>query len=170
MTAPLDTTTNKLEPSQTIREHIKAAEGFSANAYKCPAGVWTIGYGSTFYIDEMLKPGQSVKAGETISEENADLLLKKFLALLSDKMESVCKLNATNTTQNQFDAMLDFAYNLGIEALRKSTLLSYHLMDLHPLAQNEFKKWDKARVAGELKALPGLTKRRAWEAKLYGTK
>jgi lysozyme len=137
---------------------IKHFEGFRAKAYKCPAGVVTIGYGSTYYEN-----GDRVKINDEIDIERAtDLLLGivRFFELEVDKM------TRDDITQDQFDALVSFAYNLGSQALRGSTLLKKVNKNPNDLTiSSEFSKWVKAGG----KTLQGLVTRRISEAKLYTT-
>lgn len=137
---------------------IKHYEGFKENAYKCPAGVVTIGYGSTYYEN-----GSRIKITDRIDKEAAtDLLLGtlRFFELETDKM------TRDDITQAQFDALVSFAYNLGTQALRGSTLLKKVNKDPNDKTISlEFTKWVKAGG----KTLQGLVTRRISEAKLYTT-
>lgn len=138
--------------SQAGTDLIKEFEGLRLTAYKCAAGVWTIGYGHT----------EGVSGAMIITEETADELLAKDLA----KFESgVSELVKVEINQNQFDALVSFAFNCGIGNLAKSTLLK-KLNDGRPVGevQAEFLRWNKAGG----KVLPGLTKRRNAEAYLFG--
>ena len=133
---------------------IKSFEGFAPRAYLCPAGVLTIGYGST---------GSHVKRGMQITEVQAVSLLDQDL----DRFENaVCQL-APGATQGQFDALVSFAFNCGVGSLKTSSILAAHKSGKHAVAAANFAKWNKARVDGVLKPLTGLTRRRAAEAKLY---
>ena len=97
-------------------ELIKEFEGFSANAYLCPAKIPTIGYGNTFYSD-----GRKVKLGEQISKTDALELLEKIVNKdFADKIFPALKVPVV---QNQFDAMVSLAYNIGTGSFLKSTLL-----------------------------------------------
>jgi lysozyme len=134
---------------------VKTMEGFKDTAYKCPAGIWTIGYGET----------KGVKQGDTISEFEA---AKKLAIRLTEFGESVKEKLTIETSQHQFDALVSFAYNLGVAALSGSTLLKKHNEGLFSEVPTEFLKWNKAKVDGKLTELPGLTRRRKFEAVLYG--
>lgn len=136
---------------------IKDFEGYSRKAYKCPAGVWTIGYGHT----------KGVKPGDIITASEAEHLLRKDLRLYEAFVE---KLGVT-TQQYRFDALVDFAYNLGCEALEGSTLLKKIRAGRPDIeVRAEFMKWVYARVGGEKKKLPGLVARRKWEADRFFNK
>ena len=145
---------------------IKEFEGCKLSAYQCPAGIWTIGYGSTRYGD-----GTPVGKGRTLPSELAALeLLKVTLVQFEKDVNSLVKVPIT---QNQFDALISFAYNLGsdidkddiAEGLGDSTLLK-KLNDRDYFgAAAEFHKWNKAGG----KSLAGLTRRRNAEAELFLT-
>jgi lysozyme len=136
---------------------IKMFEGYKAKAYLCPASVVTIGWGSTMYTD-----GRKIKLGDTINEQQAEELLMWEL-----KNKSIALYGLT-LNQNQFDSLLSFIYNRGIGAFAKSTLRKKILLNPNdPALKTEFIRWNKARVAGELIELKGLTKRRTAEAELY---
>lgn len=138
-------------------EFIKRWEGFSAKPYLCPAGVWTIGYGHT----EGVTPSSPI-----ITPVGADLLLRRDLKKFEQGvLEAVTPVLA----QHQFDALVSFAFNLGIMALRSSTLLKrVNLMD-YPGAAAEFPRWIYARdpKTGERRKLVGLVKRRAGERAIF---
>jgi lysozyme len=146
-----------MKPSQKAVDLIKQFEGFRKDAYICPAGVPTIGYGATTWGN-----GQKVKMGEIVSMTMAEKLL---LADLEKRSNSLAGLKVN---QNQFDALISFVYNLGIGAFRGSTLFRKVQQDPNdPTIRAEFMKWNKARVAGKLVELRGLTRRRDAEANLY---
>ena len=138
---------------------IKKFEGWSAKPYLCPANVPTIGYGNTFYAN-----GQKVTlADTTITLERGVQLLKFTLTRFEQYVDSYC---VDTITQNQFDALTSFCYNVGPANLKTSTLLKkVNLNPNDPAIRNEFMKWTK----GGGKTLPGLVKRRAAEAELYFT-
>jgi lysozyme len=146
--------------SQNCINLIKLFEGYKPKAYLCPAGVVTIGFGSTMYTT-----GLKIKLGDTINEQQGNELLMWEL-----KNKSIV-LQGLNLNQNQFDSCLSFIYNLGIGAFAKSTLRKKILINPNDLLiKDEFMKWNKARVGGELMELKGLTRRRIAEADLYFTK
>jgi lysozyme len=136
---------------------IKLFEGYKAKSYLCPASVVTIGWGSTMYTD-----GRKIKMGDTINEQQAEQMLMWELKNKSNA------LHGLNLNQNQFDSLLSFVYNLGIGAFAKSTLRKKILTNPNdPTIKDEFMRWNKARVGGELMELKGLTRRRTCEAELY---
>lgn len=145
-----------LKPSQNCINLIKRFEGCRLKAYKCPAAIWTIGYGTTRYPD-----GKAVKEGEEISLYRAESLLTFDV----NKFASQIKLNVN---QNQFDAIVSFCYNLGMGAFNSSTLKKKIIDNPEDVSiKDEFMKWNKARVKGVLTELKGLTIRRTAEADLY---
>ena len=132
---------------------IQHYEGCRLKAYKCPAGVWTVGYGCT---------GPDVKEGMTITHDEAMARLRRDV----EKFEqAVSKLVTVPLTAGQFDALVSFAYNLGAGALQRSTLLKLVNASRFDAAAGEFAKWNKAGG----KVLDGLVRRRAAEAHLFKT-
>jgi lysozyme len=135
-----------------IRKH----EGLKLNAYLCPAGVWTIGWGNTFYEN-----GSKVKQGDVITRERADALLLMIVNKFRNEMRP---LITKPLTVNQESALVSFVYNVGVNALRRSTLLKkVNDNPSDPTIRDEFMKWNKANGV----MLPGLTNRRRDEANLY---
>lgn len=135
---------------------IQEFEGFKLSAYRDSVGIPTIGYGNITYAD-----GKKVKMGDKITKEQADVLFK----LYADKFASeVSKVIVATITQNQFNALVSFAYNVGITNLKKSTLLKK--VNLNPSDETiefEFLKWVNAGG----KRLQGLVNRRVSESKIY---
>ena len=138
-------------------ELIKKFEGFMSKPYKCPAGVPTIGYGATFYPD-----GKKVTMSDkAITEAEGTALLASMLTKFEQYVDSYC---IDTITQNQFDALVSFCYNLGPNNLKTSTLLKK--VNANPNDETiraEFMKWTKAGG----KVLKGLVTRRTAEADLY---
>jgi lysozyme len=135
---------------------IKKFEGVSLKPYLCPAGVPTIGFGSTMYEDGTkvtLKDG-------TISLLRAQELLNNTLKGYSDAVSNMLHVSVS---QNQFDALVDFAYNLGIAALQGSTLLKKINNKDFAGASGEFAKWVNANGH----PLAGLIVRREAEKELF---
>lgn len=142
--------------SQAGLELIKHFEGLRLDAYQDSVGVWTIGYGSTYWPD-----GRRVKKGDRLAnEKEAETLLR---ATVADFERGVNRIVKVHITQNQFDALVSFAFNLGVAALEKSTLIrKLNQIDMIPVA-NEFSRWTKAGG----KELEGLRRRRAAERELF---
>lgn len=133
-------------------ELIKKYEGFSPTAYKCPAGVWTIGYGSTTWAD-----GTQIKSGDTITREKAEALLVDYL-----NKNVRPKIANLNLKSNQNSALESLIYNIGWGAFNKSNCYSaIKVKDWGTV----YKNWDWIRAGG--KVLPGLLKRRAEELALF---
>lgn len=138
---------------------IKLFEGCKLKAYKDPIGIPTIGYGATFYPNR-----QFVKMGDVITKIQAEELL---LVLVNDFAKKVDELvKGIVLTQNQFDALVSFAYNVGPANLAKSTLLKK--VKANPKDETielEFKKWNTADGI----VLAGLTRRRNEEWELFSS-
>ena len=132
---------------------IKNYEGLRLWAYKpVPTEKWfTIGYGHT---------GKDVTPNMTITKQQAEDLLKKDLSRFEQGVESCVKVSITD---NQFSALVSFAYNCGVDAFKNSTLLKKLNNKDYTSASNEFLKWNKANG----KPLAGLTRRRNAERNLF---
>lgn len=135
---------------------IAEAEGLRLAAYRCPAGVPTIGWGET----------DGVQMGDTCTREQADHWL---LEDLQERTRAVQALCTRGPSRNELGALVSLAYNIGLGALAKSTALRQHNAGDHQAAARAICLWDKARVQGVLTTLPGLTARRAREQALYLT-
>lgn len=136
--------------SQQGIDLIKRWEGCRTNAYKCPAGVWTIGYGHT----------KTAKPHMMISHLEAERLLKQDLINFETAVRNYVKVPIT---QGQFDALVSFTYNVGISAFCNSTLLKYVNQNKFNTAALQFGRWI---YAGD-KKLAGLVRRRRAEKKLF---
>ena len=146
-----------MKPSERCYSLIKQFEGCRLKAYKDSVGIWTIGYGTTYYPS-----GKSVQEGDKCTQDEAEFYLKYHVLEFSAKVSQL--VNKVN--QHQFDALVSFAYNVGAGSLRKSTLLKkVNTNPEDPTIESEFMKWNKAGG----KVLNGLTKRRQAEADLYKT-
>ena len=137
-----------MKASWLLVRKIKRFEGFRKNAYQDAKGVWTIGYGHT----------GNVKEGDCITKQQAEELLLKDLERFERFVDI---LDVCHGDQGKFDALTDFAYNCGIENLKKSTLLSYIRKNRSEAEiRGEFSKW----VYSGGRVLRGLAKRRQWES------
>lgn len=141
-------------------ELIKTFEGLSLKPYLCSAKVATIGYGNTFYTNGI----KVTMSDAPITKEKADEMLKVIADSFALK---VSKIVPNNLTQNQFNALVSFAFNLGVQALTNSTLL--RLVKINPNDANIAKQFLRWNQAGG-KVIDGLTKRRIKESALYFTK
>lgn len=152
---------NVLRPDDKCIDFIKMKEGLRLDAYKDVAGVWTIGYGTIRYSDNRV-----VKAYDTITLDQAETLLKG--QVLRKSLEVNAVLNPVVVRQNQYNALVSFAYNVGVGALKKSTLLRLIKVDQEdPKIKDAFMMWNKAHVDGMLVEVEGLKIRRQEEAEMY---
>ncbi|HTH53547.1 MAG TPA: lysozyme [Edaphobacter sp.] len=140
-----------LKYSSAGLELTKQFEGCELTAYQDQVGVWTIGYGHT---------GTDVKKGLTITEEQASTLLA---ADVSWAVTCVNKSVKVAVNQNQFDAMVDFVFNLGCASFGQSTLLRLLNAGNFSDAAKEFLRWNRAGG----KVVAGLTRRRQAEMALF---
>jgi len=135
-------------------------EGLSLKPYKCSANISTIGYGSTYYEN-----GIRVQMSDApITKQRAEQLLQHTADRFASKVANLVK---KPVTQNQFNALVSFAFNVGSGALASSTLLK--LVNINPndaMIAKEFLRWNKASG----KPLQGLTNRRIKESALYFSK
>lgn len=129
---------------------IKNFEGCRLKAYKCPAGIPTIGYGHT----------GKVLMDDVITQEEADRLFKMDIII---HVNNVSRLVKVPLTQNQFDALVSFEYNVGYSALASSTLLKLLNQKKYKETAAEFGKW----IHAGKNVLPGLVKRRKAEKDLF---
>ena len=136
--------------SQNGIDLIKHFEGCELEAYKCPAGVWTIGYGHT----------KGIQPGMVITEETANDMLVEELEEYVNYINSMVKCPLS---QNQFDALVSWVYNLGPANLQASTLLKVLNAGDYAGVPAQIMRWNKAGG----KVLEGLTRRRQAEANLF---
>jgi lysozyme len=142
-----------MTPSQNCINFIKKFEGLFLKSYLCPAGVATIGYGSTMWNDN-----KKVELGQTVSLEGAEKLLMW-------ELENKAKvLQGLNLNQNQFDSLLSFIYNVGTGAFKRSTMLKKIKVNPNDATiRDEFMRWINKGSSFE----KGLRRRRKAEADLY---
>ncbi len=145
-----------MTPSSDCSAFVMAFEKFEPVAYLCPAGVLTIGYGHTNSAG-----GDLFKEGERWSEVRARIVLDRDLARFARGVES--SLKGRPVSQFQFDALVSFAFNVGIVAFRKSTVLRRVLAGDEAGAGAALLMWTKAGG----KTLPGLVRRRKGERELF---
>lgn len=138
-----------MKASSECIEAIKHFEGLHLKVYRCPAGILTIGYGHTSNIP-----------AESISEWQAKKLLEHDVAICENHVNNL----RLNLNQGQFDALVDFVFNLGIGRLKSSTLLKYiKSCPESDLIGKEFMKW----IYAGGRVLAGLETRRKWEKERY---
>jgi len=140
-----------MKTSQKGIDLIKHFEGCELNAYKCPAGVWTIGYGHI----------KGVQEGDVITEQQADEMLVEEL---NEYENYINTLVTVPLNQNQYDALVSWVYNLGSSNLQASTLLKVLNAGDYDNVPEQIMRWNKAGG----KVLEGLTRRRQAEADLFG--
>jgi len=144
-----------MQISKTGIELIKRFEGLELKAYQDSVGVWTIAYGWTQPVD-----GRKIGPGMVIDQATADRLLKCGVVQYEQGVNQLVKVNIT---QGQFDALVSFAYNLGLRSLSTSTLLQKLNAGDKQGAANEFGRWVNAGG----KRLEGLVKRRVAEREMF---
>jgi lysozyme len=129
---------------------VEAHEGLRLTAYKCPAGIWTIGYGHT----------NGVKENDTCTPEQAVVWLENDLI---DAEKAVEHLVTVPLTDNQFAALVSFVFNIGAGKFAGTTLLRKLNERGYAIVPAYLKAW----IFGGGKQLPGLVARRAAEAELW---
>ena len=139
-----------MKTSEKGLDLIKCFESFRPVAYKCPAGVWSVGYGST----------KGVSKNMTVTHEQAIKMLLDDVAMVEN---AISKNIHVEINQNQFDALVSFVYNVGIGAFLKSTLLKAINNNDFALAASQFDRWI---YAGGI-ILRGLKTRREAEKQLF---
>ena len=140
-----------VKPSEACIDFIKSFEGFRANAYLCPAGVPTVGYGHIEYVT----------LGDTVTEEEACELLKQDVQEAADAVDDLVDVELT---QGQYDALCSFIYNLGRTVFANSTLLK--MLNQGKSAKEvgpQFLRWNKSKGT----VLTGLTRRREDEKRMF---
>lgn len=138
---------------------IQEFEGLKLKAYKDSVGIWTIGVGNITYAD-----GSKVKQGDTITESKARELFESTACKFALKVNQMIK---KEVTQNQFNALVSLAYNIGLGAFQKSTLLK--LVNNNPNDANIAKEFLKWKFAGKVE-IKGLLNRRIKESAVYFSK
>ena len=142
-----------MKPSQACIDFIKSFEGFRAKAYMDLAGIPTVGYGHTEYVD----------LGDEVTEEEACELLRQDVQEAADAIDDLVDVELT---QGQYDALTSFVFNLGRTAFQNSTLLK--MINQGKSAKEcgpQFDRWIKAGG----KIIAGLVRRRAAERKMFET-
>ena len=129
---------------------IKQWEGLRLKAYQCSANVWTIGYGHT----------KGVKPGDVITKKQARQLLQEDLVRFETAVSRVVQVPLN---QNQFDALVSLAFNIGVNSFAKSTLVKLLNQEKYGEAANQFLVWIRAGK----KILAGLKARRKKERELF---
>ena len=137
-----------------MQRMIKNWEGLRLKAYRCPAGVWTIGYGHT----------RTAHSGQVITREQAEALFADDLFVVEAQLTYLLCSHGVAPSQCQWDALASLAFNVGIARLHSSTLWRKVCQDsADPSIHDEFMRW----THGGGRRLPGLVKRRSAEAARY---
>lgn len=145
-----------MKASGFIKGKMKEWEGCRLTAYRCPSGVWTIGYGHT---------GNDVAAGMHISQSEADRLFEKDIERFEGKLHELDGFENVTWSQGEYDAVVSLAFNIGMGNFERSTLwrkIRQARRDRQSEAM-EFGRW----IYGGGRKLPGLVKRRAEESRIY---
>lgn len=140
-----------VKASKKAEDKIKHFEGLRLEAYRDAVGIWTVGYGQT---------GEHVGPDTVIEPHEANELLQKELDHISDRVTAMLKVEVS---QNQFDALVSLAYNIGLGAFKRSTLLKHVNAGDFEAAAKEFPRW----VYAKGRKLPGLKRRRLAEQQLF---
>lgn len=146
---------------ELIKEFEKGPDGdFAPTPYRCPAGYWTVGWG------HRVRPGETFP--EPLDAAGADTLLRADLERIASDV-TISLRNRPEVTQSMFDALVSLGFNIGVGALLNSTLISRLRLGQWKAAANQFLRWNKARnpKTGRKEPLPGLTRRRQAEQKLF---
>lgn len=151
---PETTSTNGIELVKRFEGLHRVQPDGTVSSYRCPAGKWTIGYGST----------KGVRSGMKLTEQECE---DRLVNDLKDAEAAVKRQVLVPLSQYQFDALVSFTFNLGEGNLRASTLLKKLNKGDYQAVPSEMLKWNKATVDGVKQVLPGLTRRRAAEAALW---
>ena len=133
---------------------IATAESLRLKSYLCPAGVWTIGWGET----------EGVVPGMVWTKPHADERFCVELTRFGQGVRALCKLSPN---ENQLGAFVSLAYNIGLAAFKKSTVLRQYNLGNYAASARAFALFNKATVNGKKVELSGLTSRRATEASLF---
>lgn len=137
--------------SENCKKLIRKFEGLKLNAYKCPSGKLTIGYGHT----------HNVKPNDKITIETAEKLLENDIKICEKTLSRLCNVQLS---QNQYDACIDFIFNLGEGNFAKSTLLKLLNEKKYIETANQFERWI---LDSNNKPLEGLKRRRRAEKELF---
>jgi lysozyme len=147
-----------MQISQVGIDLIKKHEGLRLRAYLCPAGVWTIGYGTT---------GPHIKKDMVITKAEAEAYLRNDLVKFTTAV--LAAVAPAVPKQNELDAMVSFTYNVGIANFKKSSVCKNFKIGEKEAAAASFDLWTKAKdpATGKLRPLPGLVARRTEEKQLF---
>ncbi len=159
-----------MQLSKNGSDMIKRYEKFMSNPYRDAVGVWTIGYGSTYYEDRRQVSGNDKPITELRASELKQNIINMDFApavnlLFADEI-ATGRIN-----QNQFDALVSLAYNIGVGGLANSNSVTGNIKKgNYKAAADGFLLWNKGRVNGKLQPINGLTRRRKEERDLFLSK
>jgi lysozyme len=151
-----------MQINQATIDLVKKWEGFKAEAYLCPAGVWTIGYGITAGAGIGVDP----KPGDRVTREQAERHLQAALERFAAQIRPAI---TAPINDNEFGAFLSLAYNIGVGGFRRSSALRHFNAGDKAKAAEAIKLWNRATVGGKRQILQGLANRRAEEVVLFQT-
>lgn len=144
-------------------------EKFVSAPYLDMVKVWTIGYGNTYYMNgRKVKPTDKPLTLEEATKLKLDIINRDFAAKVNLILANEIKKN--RISQNQFDALVSLAYNIGTNALQGSSVIRHIKANQMNAAADSFLLWNKGKVKGVRKVIKGLTNRREAERKLFLTK
>ncbi len=146
--------------NQRTLDLIKEFEGFRAEAYRCPANIWTIGYGTTAGAGVGIDP----KPGMKITKAEAEEYLRRSVVKFAGQID---KMITQPINENEFGAFVSLAYNIGPMAFSKSSALRNFNAGNKEAAANAILAWNKATVKGRKQVLRGLQRRREAEKALF---
>ncbi len=156
----------KMELSKRGLDMINKYEGFRSAPYKDVVGVWTIGYGNTYYRDRSSVKGTDKHLTQAEAAKlKQDIINMDFAPAVNLMFADEIKSGFVN--QNMFDALISLAYNIGTRGLAGSSITTQIKARNKVAAANAFLAWNKGRVNGKLEAIPGLTNRRKGERELF---
>ena len=155
-----------MQLSKAGSDMIKRYEKFMSNPYRDAVGIWTIGFGNTYYEDRRKVSGSDKPISEVRASELKQNIINMDFApavnlLFADEIAN------GRINQNQFDALLSLAYNIGTRGLAGSSVYKNIKRGNYKAAADSFLAWNKGRVSGKLVELRGLTRRRNDERAMF---
>lgn len=148
-----------MDINDATKKLIKEFEGLRLKAYRCSAGVWTIGWGHTSAAG-----APKVVPGMTITKAEAERIFDRDIERFAARVETLIKVDVTD---NQFGACVSLAFNIGLGAFAKSSVLRFINAKRFDDAADAFMLWNKVTKGGRKVVEPGLTRRRAAEMELF---
>jgi lysozyme len=152
--------------SENGAEMLAKFEKFVPNPYLDMVGVWTIGYGNTYYLNgRRVGPNDPHLTKEQATKLKMDIVNRDFAAAVNIMFADV--IERGRMTQNMFDALVMLAYNIGTNALQGSSVARLLKANKKAAAADAFKLWNKGKVNGRRRVIKGLVNRRAIERELF---